>query len=58
MFLAKHRFTGYTGDLKGEREVRAVGVGLGRYKAVLLTTNDHGIHGVPPHHFVSIMQDL
>ena len=33
-------------------------VGLKRYRVVLLTTNDHGIHGVPPQHIASIMQDL
>ena len=50
--------TEYKGDLKGERGVWAVGAELGRYMVVLLTTNDHGIHGVPPRHFASIMQDL
>ena len=51
-------FTEHKGDLRGERGVRVVGVELGRYKAVLLTTDDHGIHGVPPQHFASIMQDV
>ena len=41
-------FTGYIGDLKGERGIRAVGLELGRYMAVLVTSDDQGIHDVPP----------
>ena len=50
-------FTEHMGDHRGERGIRVVGVELGRYRAVLLTTDDHGVHDVPPQRFASIMQD-
>ena len=46
------------GRPQGGKGNKGGGVGLKRYRVVLLTTNDHGIHGVLPQHIASIMQDL